>query len=143
MLPPVSTYGGESKGGNDDRAGLGRGGGARARESRMSSLPAEDWVSLANCRAYPAEFFFPAGRVGVLEAKRVCSDCRVREECLDYAITHRIEHGVWGGQSERARQQIRRARRAALRQVAAEHESEGCQITRLPAPAGGTITAAP
>jgi WhiB family redox-sensing transcriptional regulator len=78
----------------------------------MSTLPSEEWVTRANCRAYPAEFFFPAGRIGVIEAKRVCGDCRVQEKCLDYALTNRIDHGVWGGQSERARQQIRRARRS-------------------------------
>jgi WhiB family redox-sensing transcriptional regulator len=42
-------------------------------------------------------------------ARRVCADCPVRDVCLEYALDHHIEHGVWGGASERAR------RRMALR----------------------------
>ena len=35
----------------------------------------------------------------------------VRSECLEYALLNRIEHGVWGGASERERRRILRRRR--------------------------------
>jgi WhiB family redox-sensing transcriptional regulator len=37
--------------------------------------------------------------------------CTVRLECLEYALANRIEHGVWGGASERERRRILRRRR--------------------------------
>ena len=53
--------------------------------------------------------------VGVEIAKAICSDCRATSPCLEYALAHRIEHGVWGGCSERQRRRILRDRRAAAR----------------------------
>jgi WhiB family redox-sensing transcriptional regulator len=32
-------------------------------------------------------------------------------ECLEYALEFRIDHGVWGGASERERRRILRSRR--------------------------------
>jgi hypothetical protein len=40
-------------------------------------------------------------------AKKACSMCPVREECLTWAL-HRERHGIWGGTSEKERQVIRR-----------------------------------
>jgi len=39
----------------------------------------------------------------------------VKTECLEYALSYRIDHGVWGGASERERRRILRARRLAAR----------------------------
>jgi WhiB family redox-sensing transcriptional regulator len=63
------------------------------------------------CRELPPETFFPTDGVGVEIARRVCVSCPVKEPCLEYALLHRIEHGVWGGHSERSRRRILRARR--------------------------------
>jgi WhiB family redox-sensing transcriptional regulator len=49
--------------------------------------------------------------VGVEIARRICADCPVKEPCLEYALHNRIEHGVWGGASERERRRIARRRR--------------------------------
>jgi WhiB family redox-sensing transcriptional regulator len=69
------------------------------------------WMLKARCRgALPTEFF-PSDGLGVENAQRVCDDCTVRDECLEYALQHRIEHGVWGGASERERRRILRRRR--------------------------------
>jgi WhiB family redox-sensing transcriptional regulator len=46
-------------------------------------------------------------------AKQVCEGCPVQEECLEYALEHRIDHGVWGGASERQRRRILKRRRVA------------------------------
>jgi WhiB family redox-sensing transcriptional regulator len=61
-------------------------------------------MARANCRSHNAAEFFPSDTAGIVQAQSVCVGCAVRAECLDYALANRIEHGVWGGASERARQ---------------------------------------
>ena len=69
------------------------------------------WMRRGNCSNYPPAAFFPSDGVGVDAARRICADCRVKAECLEYALEQRIDHGVWGGCSERERRRILRARR--------------------------------
>jgi WhiB family redox-sensing transcriptional regulator len=69
------------------------------------------WMLHARCRGAQPTEFFPSDGMGVEAAQRVCADCPVRVECLEYALAHRIEHGVWGGASERERRRILRRRR--------------------------------
>lgn len=64
-----------------------------------------------NCRSVAPDVFFPNDGVGVEAARRICDGCPVRVECLEYALHHRIEHGVWGGASERERRRLARQRR--------------------------------
>jgi WhiB family redox-sensing transcriptional regulator len=73
------------------------------------------WMRHGSCRSYPPEAFFPSDGVGVDEAKAICAGCPVSALCLEYALEHRIDHGVWGGASERQRQRILRERRKAAR----------------------------
>ena len=70
-----------------------------------------EWMLTAKCRGVDPVEFFPSDGSGVDRAQRVCGDCPVQVECLEYALAHRIEHGVWGGTSERERRRILRARR--------------------------------
>ena len=72
-----------------------------------------EWMERGNCRHEPPELFFPSDGVGVEVARRICSICPVKEPCLEYAIRNRIDHGVWGGASERERRRIARQRRLA------------------------------
>ena len=69
------------------------------------------WMLHARCRGVSPTEFFPSDGLGVEAAQRVCAGCTVRAECLEYALEHRIEHGVWGGASERERRRILRRRR--------------------------------
>lgn len=78
-----------------------------------SDLQTPPWMDDARCRTAAPGDFFPSDGVGVERAKRVCAECPVRAECLEYALAHRIEHGVWGGCSERERRRLSRARRLA------------------------------
>ncbi|MDA8278142.1 MAG: WhiB family transcriptional regulator [Actinomycetota bacterium] len=75
------------------------------------------WMADGNCKDVPADLFFPTDGAGVEIAKRICQDCPVIERCLTYAIENKIDHGVWGGESERARRRIARARRSRPRTV--------------------------
>jgi WhiB family redox-sensing transcriptional regulator len=76
------------------------------------------WMADGKCRDLPPETFFPSDGVGVEIARRICADCPVKGPCLEYALHNRIEHGVWGGASERERRRIARQRRGLQKAVA-------------------------
>ncbi len=65
------------------------------------------------CRDSEPDVFFPSDGVGVDKARKICKGCGVRSTCLEYALGLRIEHGVWGGASERERRRINRRRKLA------------------------------
>lgn len=71
------------------------------------------WMELARCRDVDPQVFFPSDGPGVEAARRYCAECLVRGSCLEYALENHIQHGVWGGASERARRRMSRQRRAA------------------------------
>lgn len=74
----------------------------------------EPWVSEAICaQVDTGDVFFPEKGGSTREAKKICSLCTVREECLEYALTHGERYGIWGGMSERDRRQIARKRKIA------------------------------
>ncbi|MCU1362676.1 MAG: putative WhiB family transcriptional regulator [Acidimicrobiaceae bacterium] len=70
-----------------------------------------EWMADGKCREYPAETFFPRDGTGVIVAQRICATCPVASECLIYALDNHIDHGVWGGKSERERRRLLRERR--------------------------------
>ena len=64
------------------------------------------WKDDALCaQVDPAEFFPDKGN-SVFTAKRICTACTVREDCLDYALDNNELHGVWGGMSVRERRRL-------------------------------------
>ena len=71
------------------------------------------WMATGNCRVEPPATFFPSDGVGVEVAKRICVDCPVKQPCLEYALENRIDHGVWGGTSERQRRRILKKRKSS------------------------------
>ena len=48
------------------------------------------------------------------DAKRVCSGCSVRAECLEFALANDERFGIWGGLSERERRRLRLQQRTHL-----------------------------
>jgi WhiB family redox-sensing transcriptional regulator len=68
-----------------------------------------EWQERALCAQTDPEAFFPEKGGSTREAKRICSGCEVRAECLDYALAHDERFGIWGGLSERERRRLRRA----------------------------------
>jgi WhiB family transcriptional regulator, redox-sensing transcriptional regulator len=72
------------------------------------------WQELSNCIGLDSELFFPERGEATEEAKRICFHCPVKVDCLEYALTHFIKVGVWGGRSERERRRMRKERRQAL-----------------------------
>ena len=71
-----------------------------------------EWMARGLCANLPPSTFFPSDGAGVEVARRICSSCPVRTECLEHALAERIDHGVWGGCSERERRRILKRRRA-------------------------------
>jgi WhiB family redox-sensing transcriptional regulator len=71
------------------------------------------WMADGKCREVPPAVFFPSDGLGVQAAQRICAECPVSDACLEYALANRIDHGVWGGRSERERRRILRRRRTA------------------------------
>ncbi|MFZ4516394.1 MAG: WhiB family transcriptional regulator [Acidimicrobiia bacterium] len=69
------------------------------------------WMLNALCRTLDPGEFFPSDGVGVDKARVICATCPVKTECLEYALRNRIDHGVWGGASERERRRILKRRR--------------------------------
>jgi WhiB family transcriptional regulator, redox-sensing transcriptional regulator len=68
-----------------------------------------DWQARALCAQTDPEAFFPEKGGSTREAKRICSGCEVRAECLEYALANDERFGIWGGLSERERRRLRRA----------------------------------
>ncbi len=67
------------------------------------------WQEQALCAQTDPEAFFPEKGGSTREAKRICSGCDVRAECLEYALANDERFGIWGGLSERERRRLRRA----------------------------------
>jgi len=66
------------------------------------------WQERALCAQTDPEAFFPEKGGSTREAKKVCQQCDVRGECLDYALAHDERFGIWGGLSERERRKLKR-----------------------------------
>ena len=77
----------------------------------LAPLPDRDeltWADQALCAEVDPEIFFPEKGGSSREAKRICSECSVRIECLNYALRRDERYGVWGGMSERERRRLKR-----------------------------------
>ncbi|CAB4892308.1 MAG: WhiB family transcriptional regulator [Actinobacteria bacterium] len=77
------------------------------------SLPVVDegqlsWQADALCAQTDPESFFPEKGGSTRDAKKICSSCEVRSECLEYALANDERFGIWGGLSERERRKLRR-----------------------------------
>jgi WhiB family transcriptional regulator, redox-sensing transcriptional regulator len=76
-----------------------------------------EWMSRGRCRDMDPAMFFPSDGIGVQAAQRICGECPVKGPCLEYALGNRVDHGVWGGASERERRRILRRRRVSTLQA--------------------------
>jgi WhiB family redox-sensing transcriptional regulator len=90
--------------------------GQRAEESWTTGPVGHgQWRSAAACRSADPDLFFPISDSGpaleqATEAKAICSTCRVRRECLAFALRTGQAHGIWGGATEDERAAARRPR---------------------------------
>jgi WhiB family redox-sensing transcriptional regulator len=76
-----------------------------------------DWSSAAACRGSEGSLFYSADSAERKEdrlereqlAKRICSGCLVREDCLRAALDRHESYGIWGGLNEFERRALTRA----------------------------------
>lgn len=64
------------------------------------------------CQSYP-DFWFPEGKAGsagdwddLRHAKKLCGECPLQQMCLDYALKHHEEYGIWGGTTPGERKKV-------------------------------------
>lgn len=74
----------------------------------LTSGEGVDWHERALCAQTDPEAFFPEKGGSTREAKRICTSCEVKAECLEYALANDERFGIWGGLSERERRRLRR-----------------------------------
>jgi WhiB family transcriptional regulator, redox-sensing transcriptional regulator len=74
----------------------------------------EGWQQKAECRSADATLFFSPTYLEKHEvratrearARAICGACAVQRECLDFALSTREPHGIWGGLNEIERRAI-------------------------------------
>lgn len=67
----------------------------------------DGWADQAICKTVDPEIFDADDGLQHNEAKRICTACPVRAECLAHAMDNN-EVGIWGGTSTYDRQLLRR-----------------------------------
>jgi WhiB family redox-sensing transcriptional regulator len=65
----------------------------------VSSL---EWREQAACKNTTTSNFYPE-KDEITHAKKVCEQCPVKQQCLDFAIKNHEVHGIWGGMGYRSR----------------------------------------
>ena len=73
----------------------------------------QEWQDLAACREIAVELFFPPAEQESEVAKAVCSDCTVRQPCLEFALAEGERFGIWGGLTSQERRSLAARRRKA------------------------------
>ncbi|MEO7130692.1 MAG: WhiB family transcriptional regulator [Dermatophilaceae bacterium] len=66
------------------------------------------WQERGLCAQTDPEAFFPEKGGSTRDAKKVCVECPVRQECLEYALSNDERFGIWGGLSERERRKLKK-----------------------------------
>lgn len=85
------------------------------------------WMKRGACATSDVDMF-PTTDAGAKAAKALCAGCPVVDVCLEWAITQREEHGVWGGmtESERGNAKTRRRKERRLRPIRTTCARPGC-----------------
>jgi WhiB family transcriptional regulator, redox-sensing transcriptional regulator len=74
----------------------------------------DSWQVKAACRGPQAAVFFPPPQFERKDeklerearAKDICASCGVKKDCLEYALSIREPHGIWGGLNEVERKHL-------------------------------------
>ena len=93
---------------NADRGPMGHEQGFAGLLGIGAEADAQSWQEQALCAETDPEAFFPEKGGSTREAKKICTGCEVKAECLEYALANDERFGIWGGLSERERRRLRR-----------------------------------
>lgn len=81
--------------------------------SRPPSRPDESWMPRGQCKIEeqpPAVFFPLTKKARPPRPLEVCSRCKVKDECREYAMHFTSMDGIFGGTTVRDRERLRRQR---------------------------------
>jgi WhiB family redox-sensing transcriptional regulator len=70
--------------------------------------PPDYWQDRAACFGVDPDVFFPISEEEAGPALAYCRVCRIREECLAWALKNGERYGVWGGLTEQQRRRLQR-----------------------------------
>jgi hypothetical protein len=62
----------------------------------------------AACKGMNTNIFYPDDISKLKEPKEICKRCTLKVPCLVYALENNEPFGIWGGESERGRQRMRK-----------------------------------
>ena len=63
------------------------------------------FMEQAKCAGASVDFFAEDPH-GAAVARKFCETCKVKDDCLAYALENEIVHGVWGGVSASKRKRM-------------------------------------
>jgi WhiB family redox-sensing transcriptional regulator len=110
----AANQGMDAQGGSSYDRGYGAGYGSAGGQGIAGLLgigleaDAQSWQEQALCAETDPEAFFPEKGGSTREAKKICTGCEVKAQCLEYALANDERFGIWGGLSERERRRLRR-----------------------------------
>lgn len=70
--------------------------------------PPDFWQDRSACFGIDPDVFFPISEDEAGPALAFCNVCRIREECLAWALKNGERYGVWGGTTEQQRRRLQR-----------------------------------
>jgi len=81
----------------------------------MIEYATADWREAGACLTADPDLFFPvavgdAAGQQVSRALRICANCTVKQQCLEFAMRTREPVGIWGGTTPEERVRVLRAR---------------------------------
>lgn len=84
-----------------------------------------EWRLQASCRGVDLSTFFFEDTSPNHNARRMCVNCPVRLDCLEYATEHEKDWGVWAGLTARVRLTLRRlmnqTKSSSVEELLSEH----------------------
>ncbi len=69
----------------------------------------DKWRDDALCAQVGGDLWFPEKGGSVMDARKICAQCPVAEQCLQYALDTNQRDGIYGGTTPMQRRALRRA----------------------------------
>ena len=66
----------------------------------------------ALCAEIGGDGWFPEKGESIAQVRAICAECPARLPCLQWAIDHEEQHGIWGGLSLAERRRLHKRRAA-------------------------------
>lgn len=72
----------------------------------------DEWRQHASCAGSDTTKFFPSKgkeantQLVISNARIICGGCKVRKECLEFAVRNSIFYGIWGGLTREERKRV-------------------------------------